>query len=452
MTTFSKTLSPVLTTLSKHQMQMNAVRRRVVVTGLGLCTPIGSGVELVWKKLLLGHSGIQSLPEKPGFKDLPCQVAGLVPLGTGPGELNVQDHVEPSELRTMSRDSAVSLCVAVEALKDARWMPEERTERGDVSTGVSMGNGGTSSVVDYEDVGRLIQDGKYRKISPYLIPMLLPNMPAGYMSMRYQLKGPNHCVSTACSSGLHSIGDSTCMIARGTCDVMVAGSADFSLNPVILAGFCRAKALCTKFNKDPLRASRPFDVNRNGFVPSEGAGVVILEELEHAKRRNANIYAEILGYGMSSDAYHITSPPEDGNGAVRAMREALRDAGIPSERVGHVNAHATSTPVGDLVEMNATKQVFGESDTLVYAPKGALGHSLGAAGTIEAILTILSVKRGVVPPNLNLEEKSNEFSLNYVTGGAVDWARRNGLPRVAITNSFGFGGTNASLCIGEYDS
>ena len=423
------------------------------MTGLGLCTPLGCSVGTVWRKLLQGQCGVSSLPDRPGFRDLPCQVAGSIPEAEGEDSKERQQ-----ELRTMSKDSAYSLGVVEEALKDAHWMPEERREGGDLVTGVSMGNGGTSSIVDYMEVGELISAGKYRKISPYLIPKLLPNMPAGNVSIRYQLKGPNHCVSTACSSGLHSIGDSAHMIARGACDIMVAGSADFSLNPIILAGFCRAKALTTKFNHEPLKASRPFDVQRDGFVPSEGAGAVILEELEHARQRGANIRAEVLGYGMSSDAHHITAPPTDGDGAARAMGAALRDAGIQPEHVGHVNAHATSTPLGDLAENNAIKRTFGASadgNLLIYAPKGALGHLLGAAGTVEAVVAILSVMNGEIPPNLNLEEKGSEFDLNYVGKERVtkwEGPGRGGLPRIAITNSFGFGGTNASVCIGEYRS
>ena len=429
-----------------------SLRRRVVVTGLGLCTPLGCSVEGVWRKLLQGQSGIQSLPERPGFKALPCQVAGLVPDDCT--ERSLEGYASKSELRTMSTDSVHSLSVVMEALKDARWMPEDRKESDDLATGISMGNGGTSSIVDYLDVGRLIADDKYRKITPYLIPKLLPNMPAGNASIHYRLKGPNHCVSTACSSGLHSLGDSAHMIARGACDVMVAGSADFSLNPVILAGFCRAKALATRFNHDPRRASRPFDGKRDGFVPSEGAGAVVLEELEHAKQRGVQVYAEILGYGMSSDAHHITAPPEGGDGAARAMAQALRDAELQPADVGHVNAHATSTPLGDLAENNAFKQTFqgsAGSNPLVYAPKGALGHLLGAAGTVEAIVAILSVQKGLIPPNLNLEERGEEFSLNYVTSEPVEWSGQK-ICRVALTNSFGFGGTNASICLGQYIS
>lgn len=431
---------------------MLRLRRRVVVTGLGLCTPLGCGVEVVWRKLLLGQSGIQSLPDMPGFKALPCQVAGILPTSTTPVE-SLEGYVDKAELKTMSKDSVYSLIAVKEALKDARWMPEERSGHDDLVSGISMGNGGTSSIVDYFEVWELITAGKYRKISPHLIPNLLPNMPAGNVSIHYRLKGPNHCVSTACSSGLHSIGDSAHMIARDACDVMVAGSADFSLNPVILAGFCRAKALATKFNKEPFKASRPFDAKRDGFVPSEGAGAVVLEELEHAKQRGAHIYAEVVGYGMSSDANHITAPLENGDGAARAMAQALRDAEVQPEDVGHVNAHATSTPLGDLAENNAIKRIFGGScahDLSVYAPKGALGHLLGAAGTVEAIVAILSVQNGVVPPNVNLEERSEEFSMNYVTGSPLEWGRNR--TRVAVTNSFGFGGTNASICIREYNA
>ena len=422
------------------------VRRRVVVTGLGLATPLGCGVELVWKKILLGKSGAQSLKDKQEFRDIPCKVACLIPRGSGPGELNIEDYVPTEELKKVSKECGAAAQVTREALKDARWMPEDRSkQRDNLATGVSM------SLISSNEVGDLL-DGNYKKISPYTVQKILLNLPAGFTSMYYKLKGPNECVSTACSSSLHAMGDSAHMILRGACDVMVVGGVDINVCPPIMAVLSRAKALTTKFNDEPLKASRPFDIRRDGFVPGEGAGTVILEELEHAKRRNANIYAEILGYGMSSDAHHITSPPEDGNGAARAMKAALRDANIEPERVGHVNAHATSTPAGDLAEVKAIKQVLGENtDALVYAPKGALGHSLAASGVVEAILTILSVQRGLIPPTLNLEEKSDEFTLNYVTGCAMGWGRRNRLPRVAITSSFGFGGTNASLCIGEYD-
>ena len=429
-------------------------RRKVVVTGLGLCTPLGCGVELVWKRLLLGHSGVQALPCKTEFKSLPSQVAGLVPTASSsnfPGQLDPDKYVDKSYLM-MSQDSVFAMAAATESLNDARWLPSQRPEGGDLVTGIAMGNAGTSSIMDYININELILSGRYRHISPYLIPKLLPNIAGGHISIRYRLMGPNHCVSTACASGLHSIGDSAHMISRGACDVMVAGSADASLNHVVLAGFCRAKALSTKFNHEPQLASRPFDAKRDGFVLSEGAGVVILEELEHAKRRGAHIYAEITGYGMSSDAHHIIAPPKDGNGAVRAMRASLKDADIRPEAIGHINTHASSTPLGDSAENTAIKEVLGKQarDVMVYAPKGSLGHLLGAAGTVEAIITVLSVSRGLIPPNLNLEERGEEFDLNFVTGGSVEWPRIGGLPRVAIKNSFGFGGTNASICIQEY--
>lgn len=429
-----------------------------MITGLGLCTPLGCGVELVWRRLLLGHSGLQSLPHKPEFKDLPCQVAGFVPTiatactSTQPGELDISKYVDKSDLRLMSQDSVFAMAAATDALTDARWLPSQRPEGGDLVTGVSMGNAGTCSILDSIDIDRLVRSGKYRNISPYMISRLLPNIPAGHVSIQHRLKGPNHCVSTACASGLHSIGDSAHMIARGACDVMVAGSTDTSLNHVTLAAFCRAKGLSTKYNSEPHLASRPFDTKRDGFVPSEGAGVVILEELEHAKKRGAPIYAEITGYGMSSDAHHIIAPTVDGHGAMRAMKAALKDANISPDAVGHVNAHATSTPRGDAVENNAMKQVFGmrAKDVMVYAPKGSLGHLLGAAGTVEAIITVLSVNKGLIPTNVNLEEIEEGFDMNYVSGRIVEWPRKVGLPRVAMKNSFGFGGTNASICIQEY--
>ena len=420
------------------------------MTGLGVCTPLGFGVDVLWKQLLGGQCGVKRVPldRLGGLKDIPCQVGGLIP----PGEYNADDCVSASEQRVMSTESIFVLGVAKAALKDACWMPEDRIEGDSERTGISLGTGGTSSIVDYLEVNELLMNGKYRRISPYLIPKLLPNMPAGNASIKFQLKGPNHFVSTACSSGLHSIGDAYHMIARGASDVMVAGSADFSINPLVYAGFSRANALTTKFNDEPLKASRPFDSRRSGFVPSEGLGVVILEDLQHAKHRKANIYAEILGYGMSSDAYHITAPPPNGEGAARAMREAMRDAGVEPHNVGHVNAHATSTPLGDLAENRAIKQVFRNSDSelSVYAPKGALGHLLGAAGSVEAIIAILSVKEGLIPPNLNLEEKTSEFDLHYVTSKPFKWSERGMQRRIALTNSYGFGGTNASICIGEY--
>ena len=357
-----------------------------------------------------------------------------------------------SDERMMSMDSILALAAASEALRDANWFPHLQSEEDCERTGVSYGSAGMWTPKDYIQVHNHLSNFKYRKVSPYLIPRVLVNMSAGHLSIRYGLLGPNHCVSTACTTGLHAVGDSACMIARGAADVMVAGASEAAAHPVVIAGFCRAKALSTQFNDEPQKASRPFDAKRDGFVPSEGSGVVILEELEHAKRRNANIYAEILGYGMSGDANHITAPSSDGKGARNTMKRALADAGIEPEEVGHINAHATSTPLGDAVENRAFKTVFGEhaKNLLVYAPKGALGHLMGASGVVETILTILSINSGLVPPNLNLEEREPEFDLNYVTGEPAAWTAEKEKRRIAVTNSFGFGGTNGSLCIGEY--
>ena len=432
---------------------LSQLRRRVVVTGLGICSPLGTKVSLVWKKLLEGQSGIRSLPDEIQGIDcsmLPCQVAGLIPRGSNPGEFNQADHVNKSEEKTMGSDSVFSLACAEEALQDAKWFPQTEQER--IATGVSIGSAGTSDVEEFSNADRLRRNGHYRKITPYLLPKLLPSMSSGNVSIRYGLHGPNCCTSTSCVSGLLSVGEAASIVSRGVCELMVAGTSQGTLHPTILAGFSRAQALCTKFNHDPLRASRPFDSKRAGFVPSEGAGVLILEELEHAKKRNANIYAEILGYGMSGDAHHITSPHPDGNGAQRAMKAAMNDAGLQPEAVGHINVHATSTRLRDAAENNAVKKVFGDHsyNLLIYAPKGALGHLQGAAGAVEAILTVLSVKEGVIPPNLNLEEKEPEFDLKYVTGEPAQWNTEGGKRRIALTNSFGFGGANASLCIGEY--
>lgn len=426
----------------------------MVITGLGLVSPLGAGVARVWKKLLAGECGIQKLESTAelDYSALPCQVIGTVPKGTEPGELNVRDHVSASDEREMSVDSILALAAADEALNDAHWLPHFQSEEDRDRTGVSYGTAGLWTPEDYVITHHLLANSKYRKVSPYFIPRVLVNMSAGHVSIRYRLQGPNQCVSTACTTGLHSVGDSACMIARGAADVMVAGASEVAPHPIIIAGFCRVKALSTKFNSEPKRASRPFDAQRDGFVPSEGAGVVVLEELEHAKRRNAKIYAEVLGYGMSGDAHHITAPSADGKGARSSMNRALADASIRPDEVGHVNAHATSTPLGDAIENNAIKSVFGEhaKNLLIYAPKGALGHLMGAAGAVETILTILSVSRGLVPPNLNLEEREPDFDLNYVTGAPAKWTERDGRRRIAVTNSFGFGGTNGSLCIGEF--
>ena len=421
--------------------------KRVVVTGLGLCTPLGLGTRRVWQRLINGESGITSLQETPEYVDIPSKVVGLVPRGSrSEGHFNERDWVSTSERRQMALCSVYALAATDEAIKDAFKQDEIQSHR----TGVSIG----SCMPDLEELvtaGDLLQGGKlYRRISPYFVPKILSNLPAGHVSMRYRLHGPNHCVSTACTTGLHTIGDAAMMIRRGACDVMVAGGTEACIHPVAFAGFCKAKALSTKHNSDPTKASRPFDSLRDGFVLSEGAGIVVLEELSHALQRNAHIYAELIGYGMSGDAHHITSPSEDGEGGASCMRAAIADAGIVPCDIGHVNAHATSTPVGDAVENRAIKMVFGEraKNLLISATKGSMGHLLGAAGSVEAIFTILAVNEGVVPPTLNLHHKDPEFDLNYCDNRSEKWSSSK--CRIALTNSFGFGGTNGSLCLAQY--
>ena len=422
----------------------------MVISGMGVASPLGAGVRIVWQKLIDGHSGIRNLPDTEEFKSIPCQVAGMVPVGTGEGEFNMENVVTPPEARTLMKESMFAIGVAKEALNDANWWPHLQTDEDCFRTGVSIGNAGMGAAEFAFSSYEKIRAGQMRKVTPHLIPMLLPNLVPGHVSMKFKLQGPNICASTACATGVHAIGDAASLVSRGMADVMVAGAVELMLHPLVLVGYSRAKALCTKFNNDPQKASRPFDSKRAGFVPSEGAAVLVLEELEHAKRRGANIYAEILGYGLSGDAYHVTSPPPDGNGGQRSMKGALNDAGIEPEDVTHVNMHSTSTPVGDKIENFAVKQVFGEHayNLLVYAPKGALGHTQGAAGAVESVITALSIKNGLVPPNLNLEEREPDFDLNYPVGGPAEW--KCDKRRIALTNSFGFGGTNASLCIGEY--
>ena len=419
---------------------------------MGIACPLGYGVKNVWKKLLDGQSGIRKLPDIE-FENVPCKVGGSVPLGTGEGEFNYDDFVRPAEARNLAKESIFSIGVAAQALDDANWWPQQQTDEDQLRTGVNIANVGFGGAVNifYEN-SDLFRAGEIRKISPYFIPKSLPNLVAGNVSIRFKLRGPNLCVSTACAAGSHAIGDSASLISRGVADVMVAGGVELMLHPLIVAGFSRAKALCTKFNNEPLKASRPFDSKRAGFVPSEGAAVLVLEELKHAQARGANIYAEILGYGMSGDAFHITSPPDDGNGAQRAMIAAMNDAGLQPKEVTHISAHATSTPVGDRIENNAFKQVFKEhaQNLLIFSAKGALGHTQGAAGAVESVIAAMSVNKGVIPPNLNLEDKEPEFNLNYPTGAPAKWTVGGGKRRIALNNSFGFGGTNSVLCIGEF--
>eukprot|EP00112_Aurelia_sp_Birch-Aquarium-sp1_P019531 Seg4843.2 transcript_id=Seg4843.2/GoldUCD/mRNA.D3Y31 product="3-oxoacyl-acyl-carrier-protein synthase mitochondrial" protein_id=Seg4843.2/GoldUCD/D3Y31 len=423
--------------------------RRVVCTGIGLVTPLGSGKDVVWKKLVDGKCGLSSIDSKD-FDEVPSKVGAFVPIGKGEGDFNETTVVSKGDQRNVLTAAVFALGAAEEALTDANWKPE--TEEDCERTGVAVGTGMTG-LEEIVKTGKLFYTQGYRKVSPYFIPKILTNMPAGYISIRYGLQGPNHAVSTACSTGAHAIGDSFNMIRNGFADVMVCGGTEASISPLGFAGFCRARALSTNFNDDPERASRPFDKDRDGFVMGEGAAILILEEMEHAIERNANIYAEMLGYGMSGDAYHITAPSESGRGAFLAMKSALRHAKLNPDEVQYINCHATSTPLGDAIENKAIKDLFCDHspNLQVSSTKGAVGHLLGAAGAVEAAFTILAVNEGIVPPTLNLHNVSckEEFSMNYVPLKAQEFNSVAGQRKVALSNSFGFGGTNACICFGE---
>lgn len=416
--------------------------RRVVVTGLGLVTPLGNGVEPTWKNLLKSESGIRRI-DTFDTESLPSKVAGLIPQGTGPGQFNFEDYIPLKDRRRMDDFIVYGIAAAEEALKDSGWVPE--TEEQKEMTGVMIGSGVGGLPRIYESSLTLKEEGP-RKLSPFFIPSCLINLVSGQVSIRHGFKGPNHAVVTACSTGAHAIGDAARLIQWGDADVMVAGGAEASVCEIGVAGFGALRALSTNFNDEPTKASRPWDQDRDGFVIGEGAGIVILEEYEHAKKRGAKIYAEILGYGMSGDAYHITAPAEDGNGGFRAMRNALRRAGLNPSDIGYVNAHGTSTPLGDMIELNAVKRLFGGdvSGVSMSSTKSAIGHLLGAAGGVEAIFSILALKDGILPPTLNLETPSEGCEdIDLVPHKAKEKKIR-----YAMSNSFGFGGTNASLVLG----
>lgn len=421
--------------------------RRVVVTGLGLVTPLGVGTPLNWMKITAGKVATTALTD-PRFAQMPCRIAASIPKGKGAGELDLSSHFSASDLRTMTPAIAYAIVAAKEAVENAQWMPEDPKEQ--ERTGVAVGMG----MIDLDDViatGQALQQ-KYSKVSPYFVPRILTNMAAGQISMKYSFQGPNHSVSTACATGSHAIGDSFRFIKHGDADVMICGGTEASITPLGIAGFCRLRALATKFNEDPEKASRPFDSQRCGFVMGEGSGMLVLEEYEHAIKRGANIYGEILGYGLTGDAYHYTAPREDGRGAMRAMARAIEEAQVSLEDVQYINAHATSTPLGDAIEVNAIKSLFGShaENLHISSTKGALGHLLGAAGAVEGILTVLACHAGYIPPTANLENPEPGLDLDFVPLEAKAWLQMTG-KRIALSNSFGFGGTNAALCIGSCD-
>eukprot|EP01117_Protostelium_nocturnum_P015928 TRINITY_DN6208_c0_g1_i2.p1 TRINITY_DN6208_c0_g1~~TRINITY_DN6208_c0_g1_i2.p1 ORF type:complete len:440 (-),score=108.83 TRINITY_DN6208_c0_g1_i2:120-1439(-) len=417
-------------------------KRRVVITGMGGVTGLGDGIEWNWKRLMEGKSGITRI-DKFDVSNFPSKVGGIVKRGTKEGEFDSNKYI-PKEIKgVISPYIEFALAASSQALKDANWFPQSEEEM--ESTGVAIGSG----IGSLEEIAHSQQllNTSLRKVSPYFIPKILINLAAGHVSIQHQLKGVNHSASTACATGAHSIGDAYRFILFGDAKVMVAGGTESSIDPLSVAGFCRAKALSTSFNDTPELASRPFDKDRDGFVIGEGSGIVVLEELEHALNRNAKIYCEVLGYGLSGDSYHITTPSPDGSGAYRSMKSALRHAGIDVNQVDYINAHATSTPTGDAIENLAIKRLFGEHayKLSISSTKSSIGHLLGASGSIEAIYSILSIRDNVVPPTLNLENPGEGFDLDYVPLRA-----KNREINVALSNSFGFGGTNATLVFGRY--
>jgi len=413
--------------------------RRVVVTGMGIASPLGLGVERVWRKLINGESGIGAI-QSFDTTELTAKVAGQVPAGTrAKGALDLAEWIPVKEIKKMDRFIHLGIVAASEAMEDSGWVPETEEEKWVSGCMIGSGIGGLQTI--YE-ASITVHEGRAKRLSPFFIPSALINLVSGQVSIKYGLKGPNHSAVTACATGVHAIGDAARLIGLGDADVMVAGGAEAAVNPLGIAGFCAARALSTAFNDRPAEASRPWDKERDGFVMGEGAGVVVLEEFEHARARGAKIYAEIAGYGMSGDAYHITAPAEHHDGAFRAMKAAFRSGGRSPADVQYVNAHGTSTPMGDDLELEAVETMFGDAakGLAMSSTKSATGHLLGAAGAIEAIFSILAIRDGIAPPTLNLHEPSRASVIDRVALTAQE-RRIN----IALSNSFGFGGTNASI-------
>jgi len=403
-----------------------------------MVSPLACGVEPTWRRLLASESALARV-ENFDVSDLPCKVAAQVPRGDAPDAFNPDDWMDPKEQRRVDDFIIYGMSAATQALRDAGWSPKSYEE--EIDTGVLFGSG-IGGLGGIYDASVTLHEKGPRRISPFFIPGRLINLLSGQVSIAHNLKGPNHAVVTACSTGAHAIGDAGRLIALGDANVMVAGGAESAVNRLALAGFAACRALSTGFNDKPKQASRPYDRDRDGFVMGEGAGCVVLEELEHAKARGAGIYAELTGYGLSGDAYHITSPAPDGDGAFRAMSAALKRAGISPSEIDYVNAHGTSTPVGDEIELHAVERLLGNSaaKTTMSSTKSATGHLLGAAGAVEAIFSVLSIRDQVAPPTLNLDNPS--------VATAIDLAPHSARKRpihAALSNSFGFGGTNASL-------
>ncbi len=413
--------------------------RRVVVTGMGIVCPLGIGVEQVWRRLINAESGITAI-RSFDTKDVPCKIAGQVPVGgVAEGKLDLSDWIPVKDQKKMDRFIHLAMAAGSMAMEDSGWAPDNEEDR--CATGVMIGSG-IGGLETIFDAALLVHQGKIRRLSPFFIPSALINLASGHLSIKYGLKGPNHAVVTACATGVHAIGDAARLIMWGDADVMLAGGTEATVCEIGVAGFCAARALSTGFNDNPTAASRPWDKGRDGFVMGEGAGVVVLEEYEHAKKRGAKIYGEVAGYGMSGDAYHITAPSEGHDGAFRSMKAAMRNGGVTPADIQYVNAHGTSTPLGDDLELEAVERLFGSSANglAMSSTKSATGHLLGAAGAIEAIFSILAIRDGVAPPTLNLDEPSRESVIDRVAKTAQQRPIK-----VALSNSFGFGGTNASI-------
>ena len=418
---------------------MSGADRRVVVTGMGIVSPLGLGVEHVWRRLVEGHSGIGAI-QSFDVTDLACKIAGQVPAGVrAEGGLTLGEWIPVKDQKKMDRFIHLALVAATEAVEDSGWLPQD--DEGQEATGVMIGSGIGGLQTIFEG-SKLVVEGKVKRLSPFFIPAALINLASGHLSIKYGFKGPNHSAVTACATGVHAIGDAMRLIKLGDADVMVAGGAEAAVCELGIGGFAAARALSTAFNDEPVRASRPWDKDRDGFVMGEGAGVVVLEEFEHARARGAKVYGEVVGYGLSGDAHHITAPADGHEGAFRAMRAAFRNGGLVPSDVQYVNAHGTSTPMGDDLELDAVERFFGGQarGLAMSSTKSATGHLLGAAGAVESIFSLLAIRDGVVPPTLNLEAPSRDSVVDRVAMAAQDR-----VVDCVLSNSFGFGGTNASI-------
>ena len=420
--------------------------RRVVITGLGVVSPLGRGAEYNWKRLLNSESGVVKIDDID-LKDIPVQIAGRVPYGTEEGQFNPDDVLPPKDQKKNDKFILFGLAAGADAIKDSGYIPQTEEEQYRFGVMMGAGIGGLNAI--YENAISFNESG-IKRISPFFIPSCLINLISGNLSIMFGLKGPNHACVTACSTGTHAIGDAAKMIAMGDADAMVAGGAEAAVNVLGLAGFARMKAITAEFNDAPEKASRPWDKNRSGFVMGEGAGAVVLEELEHAKARGAKIYAEVVGYGMSGDAYHITAP--SGDGAYRAMKMATdhaKEHGIELQDIHYINAHGTSTPAGDVGEAMAVKRLFGENmkNVSMSSTKSAIGHLLGAAGAVEAVYTTLAIRDQICPPTLNLENVEDEVA----DIDLVPLKPKKKEIKAAMSNSFGFGGTNSSIVLKKYE-